>query len=129
MKYLNKYKTYQYSTKTQRFLKFRRKLRDIAYKTVLYLYKAKMDTLGGLLYRAVLPKPMKEFHINDKYIVIDGEFEGKRFGEAIKKCTSLCMLYIEDQLDRDGNKILITPKGEHNDASYQIGKWDFEIIK
>ena len=74
-----------------------------------YLLKNKYYKLAKLLYK--IPKSLKEFHINDKYIVIDGEFKGHKFGDVVRKCTTLCMLYVEDNPDGSLKNI------------------DFEIIK
>lgn len=64
-----------------------------------FLFKRNMNKTALKLYEIIPESPCKEFHINDKYIIIDGEFKGQRFGNIIKKCITLAMLYVEDNPD------------------------------
>ena len=93
MKYKSKYKTYQYKT-----------IPNWIYRILVFLWmfptKFGINKLTSKIYFAlkrILIEPVnKEFHIDNNYIITDGEFKGRKFGDIIKKTTSLCMLYVED---------------------------------
>ena len=96
MKYLNKYKTYQYKTISN--WKYKILVKIWMFPTKFGINKITSRTYFFL--KKILIDPFnKEFHIDDKYIITDGEFRGKRFGEAINQCNSLCMLYVNDIID------------------------------
>lgn len=95
MKFKNKYKTFQYHTVSLKWQRFRKSPWKIATK----LAGRFPNKVTLFLYGVLEPPNCKEFHIDNHYKIIDGEFQGQKFGDAIKKCTSLCMLYVEDNPD------------------------------
>lgn len=83
MKYRNKYKTFQYHI-GRHLVKFERAFRLLNW--------------GGYI-QFTFFKHCKEFKIDNHYNITSGKYKGKHYKDVLKKCSTMCMLYVEDNPD------------------------------